>query len=273
MIARENDAAFRLRPAILLPALLSLALPGIGCGDPVATIARPPATRMVRFQDDPFLEHGIRPDPNAADPNDPGSGAIVVEWNALDPSRLGAVRLGGYKLYRSDTVDASGVALDFTLVRTVALTGTVGDTVVSDSTARLNRGYAYYVTAFSRSNEDVESDPSDTVRFTLTERPVPLSPSGTIPLDTGGHLRLSFGPTSASGLVAVELDETLAGNEKIVVRRLMRERLVADFNDPHVEYTGEALQSGHRYRWRVEKIFPQGQPLGNSSHWVTFLVQ
>jgi hypothetical protein len=274
MIGRANDRGGSLLsagiPAALAAIVLSVVLPG--CSDPVVPTARPPATRMVGFSGDPFSERGIRPDPNAADPGDPGSGAILVEWNAIDPSRLGAVRLGGYRLYRSDTVDAGGRALGFELVRNVALSGTSGDTVVSDSTVRLNRGYSYYVTAYSRSDESVESDPSDTVRFTLTERPVPLAPSGNIALDSVGGLRLAFGPSSASGYVAVELDETLPSNESVVLRRLMRELFVADFNDPHVVYSGDSLQVGHRYRWRVEKIFPQGQPIGNSSRWVTFFV-
>lgn len=259
------------RMIVASSALLFL-LCAAGCGDAVSPIEKPPATRMIRFQDDPFTEYGLRPDP-AAPGEDAESGAILVEWKALDPTRVGSTRLGGYKLYRSETTDAKGVARDFRMIARLPVSTSGHDTALSDTLVRPNRGYSYYVTVYNRTDESVESDPSDTVRFTLSDRPVPIWPIGAVPAGAAERLRLRFGPSSASGLVAVEVDETFLENDRLVVRHLWRQRAIADFDDPQIEYAGDSLMPGHRYRWRVVKIFPQGEPIGNSSRWVTFLVQ
>ena len=257
-----------------ISALLVAALLMSGCGDSLSPVARPPAPRMVHFQDDPFLERGIRPDPNAALPEDSRSGAIIVEWMSIDTATLDGVRLGGFKLYRSESrPDPLGAASSFELIATLPATVANVDTFYSDSSARQNVAYAYYVTAYSADDRRIESSSSDTVSFTLSERPVPLSPTGRVAPSAHGSLHFRFSPATASGYVAVALDEISADNEQLVLRQMWRERGMAGFYDPSLEYTGDSLRPGHRYRWRVEKIFPQGQPIGNASRWVTFLVQ
>lgn len=254
--------------------LLLFALPVItGCADSLSPEARPPAPRLVRFQDDPFLERGIRPDPDAPSPDDPAGGAIIVEWERPGPPELFGVRPGGYRVYRSERIDAAGIATDFELVGVVPASLSNIDTFFSDRTVRQNVGYAYYVTMYGADPAGSESENSDTARFTLTERPVPLSPGGSIEPGGDGPLRFRFSPATASGYVAIELEEISLDNEQLVLRHLWQERGMAGFDEPSLPYSGDPLRPGHRYRWRVEKIFPQGQPIGNASRWVTFLVQ
>jgi hypothetical protein len=59
----------------------------------------------------------------------------------------------------------------------------------------------------------------------------------------------------------------------VVVRRVWHYvGPTGDFIDPRVVYAGDSLESGKRYRWRVDRII-QGMPQANASRWVTFSVK
>ena len=226
---------------------------------------------MVRFAADPFSARGIRADPDAPDPESPESGAIIVEWNSISPSRLKDVLLGGYNLYRSSTVEAGGKAVRFQKIRSLPYTSpTVFDTSLTDFDVRQGIQYFYYVTAYSRTDERQESVPSDTVAFTLLTRPIPMEPISILDTSRRGPIELRFGPSTAGGQVAVQLNQVRHDNENVVIRSVWRYTGNVGYTDPHVDLPRDTIQKGARYRWRVDKILP-GQPLGNSSRWVTFV--
>lgn len=230
---------------------------------------KPPGTSMVPFSGDHFSDTGIRPDPDAPDPTSSSSGRIIVEWHQVDNAKLEGARLGGYYLYRSDTSDVNGAPLNFRRIATITGGTPGGDTIYADGDVRQGIRYSYQVSAYSKSDASLESDRSDTVSFTLLDRPVPSMPIGDITL---GATPLRFG-FSSPGMVALRLDEVLPENETVTVDSVWRYvGQVDDFSDPHVQYGGPALAAGKRYRWRVDRII-QGTPQANASRWVTFSVK
>jgi hypothetical protein len=230
----------------------------------------PPSPSIVAFQPDPFASSGIRPDSDAPGAEDSRSGAIIVDWNPIDPVLVANLQVGGYYVYRSDSINSSGRPVNFHRIRQVPVTVGGSDTAISDSTVGLNIPYHYFVSAYRRSDPSFEGPPSDTVSFTLTERPLPRAPIGDVMISAGDSLAFRFMPPTAAGLVAIEVDEVHPDDERTVIRSVWRFTGRADFSDPHVTYTDADLLPGRRYRWRVIKIFSQGQPLGNASRWVTF---
>jgi hypothetical protein len=252
-------------------ALAALASIGAaGCG-PVNNPEEPPAgTRMIPFAGDPFADTGIRPDPEAMEPTSAASGGIIIEWRSVDPAVSGGAPVGGYYVYRSDSSDANGTPAGFVRIARIPRESAGGDTLFSDEHAPQNVRCSYLVKAYAKLDASLESAPSDTVSFTLLERPVSTAPRGDISLPDGAPLRLEF---TGPGYVALRVDEILPENETVVLRRMWRYTgQVTDFSDPHVDYAGEPLVPGRRYRWRVDRII-QGSPQANASRWLTFSVK
>jgi hypothetical protein len=263
----------------MLAAAISLASLLGACG--VADSSTPPPVpAMVPYNDDPFAKIGIRADPDAPDPGDPNSGAIIVEWHRIDPATLVNIRIGGYYLYRSDTRDAKGTPINFTRITRIAVSIAADDSVYQDTDVKQETVYSYYVTSFNRSDESQESKPSDTVSFILSKRPVPTYPiTDSIPLPPSSPLSFQFGPPLAGGIIAIEVNRVQPENELVLINNVWSaSNINAGFESPEVFFDpGRAtLETGARYRWRVVKYFPlyPGQiPYGNSSRWVTFTLK
>ncbi len=253
-------------------ALCASALVLLGACSPTEPQRVPPALQMIPFQSDPFAVHGIRPDPDAPDEAGSQSGAILIEWSSLDPAVIARDQVGAYRIYRSDSIDDRGNPLAFEAIAEVPITVVGADTLYADTSALLDVGYHYLVRSVSRSDGTVEGPPSDTVAFTLTTRPLPVGPSGPISIDADHPLAFRFSPPEAAGLVAVSLDEVRDDDDRVVVRQVWRRVARADFSNPRIDYDGDPLIQGRRYRWSIRKIFSEGQPLGNASRWTTFTV-
>jgi hypothetical protein len=239
-----------------------------GCGS-VDPEPLPPAPRMIAFTIDPFDERGIRPDPLAGEADVTSSGGILVEWERLTPAQLNGVTLGGYHLYRADSTDALGRPGAFTRLATLAESLVGSDSSYTDTAVTANTRYWYTLRAFTR-NGGSEGSWSDTVSYTLTDRPVPISPIGVIEDSSDEPIRFRFGPSTVGGEVVVWLDRVHPENDRIVLDTVWRSREHAPFAVPEVVYDGPPLVSNEHYRWRVDKVFGT-QPLGNASRWVSFV--
>ena len=238
-----------------------------GCGT-VDPEPLPPAPAMIAFTSDPFDARGIRPDPLV--PEAPGRpGAIFVEWERLDAARLGGVTIGGYHLYRADSTDTQGRPGAFRRIATLTTSALTSDTSYSDTSAAVNVRYWYAVRAFTR-NSGAEGPMSDTVHFTLTDRPIPVAPIGSLDSASFYPLRFRFGPPVLGGEVAIQLERVHRENDAVVLDTIWRARAFATFSPPEVVYTGPALVPQEQYRWRVDKVFGV-QPIGNSSRWISFV--
>lgn len=244
------------------PAALAVTLCACGSVDPEPL---PPSPSMIAFSGDPFVERGIRPDPEALDAGSPESGAILVEWRQLPAS---TVNIGGYHLYRASESDDDGRPTSFTRIASISETPVGNDTSHSDSLVDPNVRYWYCVRAYTRST-GAEGPPSDTVAFTLTHRPIPVSPSGELDSAEMRPLVFRYGPPLLGGHVAIHLYRVHPQNQRIVLDTVWRQKAYATFNDPSVTYSGPALTPGS-YKWRVDKIF-ENQPTGNASSWITFV--
>lgn len=230
----------------------------------------PRGTSMVPYAADAFAEHGIRPDPDAPDPDLSTSGGIIVEWHAVDRSGDVGTVPAGYYLYRSDTSDFDGRPLNFKRIAQIPFSPAGGDTLYVDHGVRQKVRYSYAVTVYARSDASLESGRSDTVSFTLLERPVPTAPIGDVTLDTNVPPAFRF---TTPGVVAIQVNEVRADNETVTIRNVWRYLgPVSDFANPSVGYQGDSLGKGKRYRWRVDRII-QGTPQANASRWVTFSVR
>jgi hypothetical protein len=254
----------------LTGSLVILALAGVaaGCGS-VDPEMLPPAPSMIAFSGDPFVETGIRPDPEAGDATSPESGGILVEWREPTSEELGAVLVGAYNLYRSDSAGADGKPVGFERIASIAETPVGNDTSFSDTAVAPNVRYWYAVRAATRSS-GAEGALSEPVSFTLTQRPVAVAPIGELDSADAAQLRFRYGPPILGGDVAIHLYRVQPNNERVIIDTVWRSLARGTFADPTVEYAGPALVSGAHYRWRIDKITSH-QPIGNASSWVTFV--
>lgn len=225
----------------------------------------PVAPRMIHFSGDPFVEHGLRYDPDAGDAGLSTSGGILVEWNEVVTAE---VTVGGYHLYRAAT-NPAGAPAEFSRIATLVDIPIGNDTSYSDTAVDENIRYWYYVRAYTRGG-GAEGPPSDTVFFSLTPRPVIISPIGKVDSVDMLPLTFRFGPATVAGDVAVHLYRVRFDNEFVVLDTVWRKLARASFGNPQVEYSGRPLLSGATYRWRVDKV-SGSQPAGNASSWVTFV--
>ncbi|MBC8144069.1 MAG: fibronectin type III domain-containing protein, partial [bacterium] len=225
----------------------------------------PVAPRMIPYSGDPFIERGIRFDPDAGDAQSIESGGILVEWNEVV---TGEITIGGYNLYKA-AASSNGTPGEFAHVARIVDVPIGNDTSYSDTALTANIRYWYYVRAYTRGAE-VEGPPSDTVFFSLTARPIQYFPIGAIDSAELEPLIFRYGPSVVGGAVALHLDRVRADNERIVLDTVWRKRAHGSFVDPQVVYDGPPLQSNSSYRWRVDKI-AGSQPSGNASSWVTFV--
>jgi hypothetical protein len=241
-----------------------LALLWLGCGTP----AEPPppeleAPRWVeRSPDTAAIETGVRPWPDAAAN---GIGGIRLEWHALDP-----LRVGGYRIYRSDTTDSAGNPIRFTELATLEYGTTAEDTAYVDVAVEPWRMYYYRVHAFDRSPQRREGPPSAVVRFMLEPPPVPIAPIGEVHPDS-----VIFRWSNNVGYVVLRVFEVDTLNPELLVRPVwIFAGTPRDYSHPQIRYNqdgrAEPLQAGKLYRWRISRLTPGRPDRGASSIWRTF---
>lgn len=243
---------------------LALLLLLSSCGTPTESPPTPlEAPRWVaRSADTAAFETGIRPWPEAAAN---GVGGIRLEWHPLDP-----LKVGGYRIYRSDTTDSSGRPLNFRELVTLEYGTTAEDTAYVDLSVTHWRSYFYRVHALDRSPQRREGPPSDTVRFTLEPPPVPLTPIGAVDSDS-----VIFRWSNNVGYVVIRVFEADSLNLERVLRPVwVFAGVPLDYSRPQIRYNqdgrAEPLQPGKFYRWRISRVTPGRPERGASSVWRTF---
>jgi len=233
---------------------------GFGCGRNVED-PYPPATPKWVIKSSPcdIMERGID-----AVPED---NFIRLEWHPNKEDDL-----GGYRIFRAD----SAVDREFALIANIdGMSGNMLDTVYIDMNVRLNVNYFYYIVAHDLSGN--VSEASDTIRYRLIPKPVPVSPSGftrdTIPLFKWNDF------SNYAYDYVIKIENTL--NKKVIwIFRLIRPNY-ASF-DQKVIYNKDrkALESSLRrgviYRWRVDAIAEEVGDIdiaGAESNWEYFEVE
>lgn len=244
--------------------VVALAVIAAGCGsaDPEPL---PPAPTMIPFSGDPFIETGIRPDPEAASE----AGGILLQWREPGAAELDGASIGAYIVYRSDSTRPDGSPAGFHPIASITVIPVGNDTTFSDTTAAPYVRYWYAVGAESRSGGGV-GPMSDAVAYTLSVRPIPVAPIGQLDSIDVSPLRFRYGPPILGGEVAIHLYRVHPDNERVVLDTIWRSLGRGTFDDPTVAYDGPALTPGAHYRWRIDKITSR-QPIGNASSWVTFV--
>jgi hypothetical protein len=261
---------------LLLGMLMSTMSGGLsGCSEDLALLPLPKPS-MMPYVNDPFAETGIRATPNAGASDSLGIGGILVEWQAIDPGKVSGVRVGGYYLYRAESRTETELRENPKFVRFKKIESPSGtDTVWIDEAIEQGYIYSYYLTSYNKSDVSQESDPSDTVHYQPSARPILLQPIADVTAPADGNWLFFIGPVDQFfGVMAIEVNEVDAVNERILLGRMWRssaEYVEGPFGT--INYRGTKLERGRRYRWRVIKHFPGAPiPTGNTSKWQTFTV-
>ncbi len=248
---------------ILVTAAFCACLSIQGCttkGTPISVLGTPKF--VPQSQPDSVVETGIGQDPN--------TGGIFLQWYATQGA-------AGFKVYRSDTVDANNNAVSFSVVENVASSSLSNDTSTVDVNSLVTKvKYYYYLRAYSADGS--QGDPSDTIDYALLTRP-------------GLHYPAANASVSSSGLVFSWIDRTGGGYTVIRVKDITV--LPGEYtwvSQRHQIYGGSSsseafdfdstataqLISGHSYQWRVDRfdIDGTGRPYeGSRSAWGTFSVK
>jgi hypothetical protein len=269
---------------LLLGLLLGVVVSGglSGCSEDQAVLLLPKPA-MMPYVDDPFAETGIRATPDAGASDSVSNGGILVEWRAIDPSKVSGVRVGGYYLYRAQSRSETDLSENPKFVRYKKIESPTGaDTIFIDEAIEQGYIYSYYVTSYNKSDVSQESDPSDTVHYQPSARPILQQPIAEVEAPADGNWEFFFGPADQFfGTMAIEVNEVDLSNERILLGRMWRSsNEYVEGPSGTIYYRGAKLQSGRRYRWRVIKPFPlivtPGSriiPTGNTSKWQTFTVR
>jgi hypothetical protein len=231
---------------------------------------------MMPYVNDPFAETGIRATPDAGASDSLGIGGILVEWRAIDPGKITGVRVGGYYLYRAQSRTETELRENPKFVRYKKIESPTGnDTVLIDEAIEQGYIYSYYLTSYNKSDVSQESDPSDTVHYQPSARPILQQPIAEVTAPVDGNWEFTFGPVDQFfGIMAIEVNEVDPVNERILLGRMWRSSDVyVEGPSGTIHYAGDKLERGRRYRWRVIKHFPVSPiPTGNTSKWQTFTV-
>lgn len=233
-----------------------------GCTSNKAPIVLLGTPRFVeQSQPDSPVETGICQDPE--------TGGISLQWYAT----RGAY---GFKVYRSDTTNSAGTPLSFSIVADVISSSPLNDTTAVDvNSLRTGMRFFYYLKAYG---EDGSLSPaSDTINYTLLNRPSPTYPATNASVRNNG-LYFQWYDISGGGYAVVRVDDisTLPHSTIWVTKRF---QTYASFPAVYFNFDSSAtsqLQVGDAYQWRVERfnIDDTGRSYqGSTSRWSTFTVK
>ncbi|MCL4539978.1 MAG: hypothetical protein M1378_10375 [Bacteroidetes bacterium] len=206
-------------------------------GAPIVSLSTPHF--VPQSPPDSLVETGIRQDPT--------TGGIFLQWYKCE----GAT---GYKVYRSDSLNPTGIPFEFELIRNLSYSGLLSDTNVSDQNSiKTGVRYYYYLVAYTSDGE--ESTPSDTVNYELILRPslgYPITGS-TLPIS---NLSFSWQDYSGGGYTVIRVvDITDIPPQTIWVTR--RFQIFQSYINRPFDFDSTAvdtLTAGHSYDWRVERF-------------------
>jgi hypothetical protein len=235
--------------------IAALSLMAVSCtpkGTPIYTLGTPHF--VPQSQPDSARENGLSQDPN--------SGGVFLQWFEI----AGA---SGYKVWRSDTSDASGTPIIFSMIRDVSSSGVLNDTSIVDADS-ITTGvrYFYYVAAYAPDGST--SNPSDTAHITLIDRSIPRSPgiNASVNKDT---LSFIWNDNTGGGYTIIRVKDSGSPVTNIWVSGGFSAygNFEKQFNFDNVAI-GELI-SGHSYQWRVDR-FNLNTDQQSKSVWQQFTV-
>lgn len=228
-----------------------------GCtmnGTPVSALGTPHF--VPQSQPDSAAETGIG--------QDPITGGIFLQWYTT----AGAV---GYKVFRSDSADVNGNPTDFTIVRDVSSFSSVNDTSMVDaSSIVIGVRFYYYLKAYT--SDGSMSSPSDTINYSLLNRPSLSYPKSNAVVQSAG-LYFNWADHTGGGYTVIRVEDITTIPETYVwvsKKFQIYESYPTESFDFDSVATG-SLISGHSYQWRVDR-FNIGTNEGARSVWQTFTI-
>ncbi len=222
---------------------------------PVYTLGTPHF--VPQSQPDSVVESGIG--------QDPGTGGIFLQWYTV----TGAA---GFRVYRTDSINASNLPVDFSVIGNIVSSSSLNDTSMVDVTS-IKSGITYYYYLRAYAADGSLSNPSDTANYLLLDRPSLRYPINGGVVDSSSAdftwINLSGGLT----VIRVQDNSVLPAVFIWVSRRFQifdqYPRKPFDFDS----VASQKLIPGHLYRWRVDRfdVDGKGRPFeGSRSSWSTF---
>lgn len=222
----------------------------------------PEKVRLVQKEagfDTMGVERGIDAEPNPLG----GSNFIQLMWYRHEQEAT----LSHFKIYRSEHPEGT---VNYNLIATTENRPNKLDTLYLDTQElSINNRYYYYVTAINQDN--AESEPSDTVYYTLVEKATDLSLNNNISVITQPvmNFRWSIVPSQAPDFYILRIERFLSDS----FHPLIYIDLIQDYNNPVQYNLGgtwlKTLFSNGQYRWRVDCVGPDLLS-GSESDWYYF---
>lgn len=255
------EKTMRVFTLILLAAALTTFVQGCtSAGTPLTVLGTP---RFVpQSQPDSTVEKGIG--------QYPSNGGIFLQWY----SDQGA---DGYKVHRSDSTDANGVPILFSVVGNVSIQSALSDsTMVDNNNVQTGVRYYYYITAYSA--DGTSSAPSDTINYKLLIRPTPSYPGSNQTLPSTG-LYFSWTDRTGGGYTVLRVKDVSVIPAQYVWVSARFQIYGGTFSVKQYNFDNTATDTlipEHSYQWRVDRfdLDGTGRPYeGSKSAWSTFTVK
>lgn len=251
----------RVFTVILLAVVLTIFVQGCtSAGAPLSVLGTP--RFVAQSQPDSTMEKGIG--------QDPSTGGIFLQWY----SDQGA---DGYKVHRSDSTDANGVPILFSIVGNVSIQSALIDsTMVDNNNVQTGVRYYYYITAYSA--DGTPSAPSDTIDYKLLLRPTPYHPASNQTLPSTG-LYFSWTDRTGGGYTVLRVKDVSVIPPEYVWVSARFQIYGGSFSVEQYNFDNTAIDTlipGHSYQWRVDRFNLDGTGRayeGSRSAWSTFTVQ
>ncbi|MBN1780649.1 hypothetical protein JW948_05945 [bacterium] len=227
--------------------LLGMAFAILSCQNTGPESAPKPATVQFvpKSEENDLLERGID-----AIPEDNG---IYLEWFGSDQSEIDT-----YSVYRKGEEGS-----DFYLIDTVE------DTFYIDRNVEIGKRFFYYIIAMNFDQQ--KSAPSDTISYKLLEKPIRLTPNGSI---ASNQVTFQWEDRNQPHeyLIRVQrsdTDETIwAATIEAIYGTEHQQTL---FNSDQAAVT-DALLSHVPYQWRIDVLGPEFN-CGSESSWTSFEIE
>lgn len=229
-------------------------------GTPIVRLGTPHF--VPQSQPDSVIETGIG--------QDPSTGGIFLQWST-------APGASGYKLFRSDSTDATGNPVNFSIAADINASTSLNDTSTVDANG-ISTGVRYYYYSRAYTADGSLSSPSDTINYALLVRPSLDYPTpNAVVSSTGMHF--TWIDRTGGGYTVIRVkDIIIIPAEYIwVTPRFQKYGGSESLEGFNFDSTASAsLISGHSYQWRVDRFNEDGtgRPYeGSRSIWQTFTVK
>jgi len=250
--------------------ILGIVLLLINCSEKDPIDPDPPNRVIMVMKEPGFdtleIERGVDASPN------PNSNVNAIELNWYEP--LDKYRVSYFNIYRTDHPEGK---MFFEPAGSTENQLNLPDTVFIDTTLSKTNGdypYWYYVTAVDENGK--ESEPSDTVHYTLIEKASELSINNNNPILRDSIISFTWTVNSipASGYY-LRVEQIIGENfHPIVYFKVFKENEI-DFDPPQtfeisIEEFKIPLIEDQNYRWRIDCV--ENEFTGAESDWAEFTV-